>query len=243
MATQKLLLIKRHPDKWPRMEWGWPLPDFKMIQDFVRNTPWKNREEKTTIHAYHKLAWQLECPTDKANGMYKLLKAMKMNKSLYCLLGKAFTTVQAPRPTALPSMKKKLAATVAFHTSFQMSINHIPLWGLVDPDKEVKLVRIEDKDGDPQELDTVSMHQVLFKHQVNHLPLWQSLLQNDDSRWHGHYSNGKGCQNHKGVATTWSGSIAAYLKFHLLKRGVTEESALKLIHASCTTQALLMQFQ
>jgi hypothetical protein len=93
MAAQKLLLIKRHPDKWPRMEWGWPLPDFKMIQDFVRNTPWKNREEKTTIQAYPKLAWQLECPTDKADRMYKLFKAMKTKRSLYCLLGEATTIV------------------------------------------------------------------------------------------------------------------------------------------------------
>ncbi len=50
--------------------------------------------------------------------------------------------------------------------------------------------------------------------------------------------NGKGCHNHKDVATTWSGSIGAHLKFHLLKRGVTEESALKLIRASCSTQSL-----
>ncbi len=50
--------------------------------------------------------------------------------------------------------------------------------------------------------------------------------------------NGKVCHNHKDVATTWSGSIGAHLKFHLLKRGVTEESALKLIRASCSTQSL-----
>jgi hypothetical protein len=80
-------------------------------------------------------------------------------------------------------MKKKLATAVTFHTSFQMCINHIPLWGLVDPDKEVELVRIEEKDGDPQELVMISVRHVLFKHQVNHLPLWQSLLQNDDGSW------------------------------------------------------------
>jgi hypothetical protein len=118
MAAQKSLLIKCHPDKWLRMEWGWPLPDFEMIQDFVRNTPWRNREEKTTIQAYHKLARQLEWPTDTAVQMYKLLKAMKMNRSLYCLLGKAATIVRAPVPTALPKMKKKLATAVALHTSF-----------------------------------------------------------------------------------------------------------------------------
>jgi hypothetical protein len=38
-AEQKSTLIKRHPSKYPRMEWGPPLPDFVMVRDFVRNTP------------------------------------------------------------------------------------------------------------------------------------------------------------------------------------------------------------
>ncbi len=67
MVEQKLRLIQRHPDKWPRTEWGRPLPQFEMIRDFVRNMPWRNREEKTTIQAYHKLAWHLECPTKEAD--------------------------------------------------------------------------------------------------------------------------------------------------------------------------------
>jgi hypothetical protein len=67
--------------------------------------------------------------------------------------------------------------------------------------------------------------------------MWQSILQNDNGSWQGYYSNGQGCEWHKGIATDWAGSIAAYLKFHLLKRGVTEDSTLKLIRASCTPQA------
>jgi hypothetical protein len=46
----------------------------------------------------------------------------------------------------------------------------------VYPDKEVELVRIEDEERDPQELIMISVRQVLFKHQVNHLPFWQSLF-------------------------------------------------------------------
>ncbi len=126
-------------------------------------------------------------------------------------------------------MKKKLATAVNFHTSLQICINHVPLRGLVDPDKAVELVWMEDEDGDIQEAVKLTVHQVLFSHKVNHLPLWQSILQTDDGSWRGYYSNGKGCHNHKEVATTWSGSIGVYLKFHLLKWGVTEESALKII--------------
>jgi hypothetical protein len=74
-----------------------------------------------------------------------------------------------------------------------------------------------------------SVRQILLKHKINHLPLWQSILQNDNGSWRGYYSNGQGCKRHKGIATDWSGCIAAHLKYHLLKRGVTKDSALKLI--------------
>ncbi len=238
MVEQKSCLIQSHPDKWPRMEWGRPLPQFEMIWDFVRNMPWRNREEKTTIQAYHKLAWHLECLTEEADRMYKLLKAMKTNKMLYCLFGESVTIFCAPGPSAGPELRKKLATAVNFHTSFQICINHVPLRGLVDPDKAVKLVCLYDKDGDVQEAVKLTMHQVIFSHKINCLSLWQLIVQNDDGSWRDYYLNGKGCHNHKDVATTWSGSIGAHLKFHLLKRGVTEESALKLIRASCSTQSL-----
>ncbi len=158
------------------MEWGCPLPEFEMVRDFVRNMPWRNWEKKNTIQAYHKLAWQLERPTNEADHLYQLLKAMKTNKSLYPLLGELTTILCTPGPTATPEMKKKLATAINFHTSFQMCINHIPLWGLVDPGKEVELVRIKDNDRDVQEVVKITVPQVLFQHQVNHLPLWQPLL-------------------------------------------------------------------
>ncbi len=105
--------------------------------------------------------------------MYKLLKAMKTNKMLYRLLGESATILCTPGPLAGPELRKKLATAVNFHTSFQMCINHVPLRGLVDPDKAVKLVCLDDEDGDVQEAVKLSMRQVLFSHKVNRLPLWQ----------------------------------------------------------------------
>ena len=236
MTEQKSSLIKRHPAKWPPIEWGRPLPDFDLIRDFVKNTPWRAREEKSTIQAYHKLAWQLECPTEEADRIYKLLKAMKTNKSIYRVLGDSATILRAPGPKASEDMKKQLGMAVAFHTAFQMSINFVILRGFLDPDKAVEVNRIEDEDGDDQEAVRLSVRQVMYSHKVNHLPLWQAIVQNEDGSWRGYYSNGKGCQNHKGVATAWGGAIGAHLKFHLLKRGVTEASALKLVRASCSAQ-------
>ena len=63
------------------------------------------------------------------------------------------------------------------------------------------------------------------------------MFQNDDGSWKGFYSNGKGCKRHKSTATRWSGCPAAHLRFHLLKRGVTNDSALNLIRRSFTPQA------
>jgi hypothetical protein len=83
-----------------------------------------------------------------------------------------------------------------------MCINHVPLRGLADPDKAVELVRIKDEDGDVQDAARLTMRQVLFSHKVNRLPLWQSIVQNDDGSRCSYYLNGKGCHNHKDVATT-----------------------------------------
>ncbi len=121
-------------------------------------------------------------------------------------------------------------------TAYQMSINHAALHGLVNPDKRVELIRLEDGDGDSQESVITSVQEILMKHRVDHLCLWQGMFQNNDGSWRGFYSNGKGCKRHKGTATRWSGCPAAHLHFHLLKRGVTNDSALNLIRRSFTPQ-------
>jgi hypothetical protein len=77
----------------------------------------------------------------------------------------------------------RLASTVHYHTSFQMSINHVALRGLVNLDKEVEISRFEDKDRDPQESAVITVRQVLAKHRVNNLPLWQGFFQNNEGSW------------------------------------------------------------
>ncbi len=209
-----------------------------MVRDFVKNTPWRSREEKSTIQAFHKIAWHLECPQEAVDRFYTLIKVMKKNKTLYRLLGYSVTVTKNPGPDALPGLRTKLAQAVHWHTSFQMSINHAPLQGLVDPDKVVELHCLEDKEGDPQESVFTSVREVMSKHKINHLPLWQGILQNDDGSLKGFHSNGQGCKAHKGVASRWLGCVSAHFCFHLMKRGVTDESTLALIQASFSQQAL-----
>jgi hypothetical protein len=110
-----------------------------------------------------------------------------------------------------------------------MSINHVALCGLVNPYKRVELFRLADGNGNAQESVITSVQEILTKNRVDHLCLWQGMFQNDDGSWKGFYLNGKGCERHKGTATRWSGCPAAHLRFHLLKRGVTNDSALNLI--------------
>ncbi len=91
LTKQKSLLIKRHPLKYPRMEWGQHLAEFKMVRDFVKNTPWHSCEEKSTIQAFCRIVWLLECPQEGVDQLYTLIKVMKKNKSLYHLLGYSAT--------------------------------------------------------------------------------------------------------------------------------------------------------
>jgi hypothetical protein len=89
-------------------------------------------------------------PSGSSGFFYTLIKVMKKNKSLYRLLGYSITVTKNPGLDASPGVRTKLAQAVHWHTSFQMSINHASLRGLVDPDKLVELHRMEDVEGDPQ---------------------------------------------------------------------------------------------
>ena len=237
LVAEKSRLIHRYPSKFPRKDWGRPFQDFQMVRDFVKNTPWRNREEKVTIQAFHKLVWHLECPREEVPFIYRILKVMKKNRAIYKLLGQNVKIMQNIGRDAAPSLKMELASYVHWHTAYQMSINHTALRGLVNPDKRVELFRLEDVEGDSQDSVFTSVREIMTKHRVDRLCLWQGLFQNDDGSWKGFYSNGKGCERHKGTAIRWSGCPAAHLRFHLLKRGVSNDSALELIRKSFTPQA------
>jgi hypothetical protein len=118
-----------------------------------------------------------------------------------------------------------------------MSVNHVALHGLVNPDKEVYLSHKEDKDGMEQDPVKKTVQSILMGHKVHHLSLWQCICQNDDRSWKGYYSNAIGCETHKGVAIDWGGCAAAQLGYHLLKRGVMDKSSLAMIKASFSPQA------
>jgi hypothetical protein len=150
MIKQKNAMVTRYPTKYTRMEWGQHLQDFKVVRDFVRNTPWRNREETSTIQAFHKIAWHLKRPSSEVDQFYTILRVMKNNKSIFRLLGAALMLTRNPGPDALPILWMRLAGLVHFHTSSQMSINHVALRGLVNLDKEVVISQL-DGEGDPKD--------------------------------------------------------------------------------------------
>jgi len=63
LIAEKSRLIHRYPNKFPRKDWGRAFQDFEMVRDFVKNTPWRSREEKATIQVFHKLVWHLGMPS------------------------------------------------------------------------------------------------------------------------------------------------------------------------------------
>jgi hypothetical protein len=147
-----------------------------MVRDFVKNTPWQSREEKDTIQAFHKLVWHLECPREEVHFIYRILKVMKRNRSIYKLFGQNIKIMKNVGWDAPPGLKMELALYVPWHTAYQMSINHAALCGLVDPDIRVKLTCLEDDDGDSQESVITSVQEILMKHRVDHLCLWQGMF-------------------------------------------------------------------
>jgi hypothetical protein len=183
MTNTKSGMIQKYPAKYPRMEWCIGLLNFEMVRDFVKNTPWHNREEELTIHPYHKMAWHLEAPCPEVDWLYTILKVMKKKRSINKLFGNKALVIKNPGFDVSPTHKMHLAGTVHFHTSFQMSVNHVALRGLVNPDKGVYLPCKEDKDGMEQDPVKKTVQSILMGHKVHHLSLWQCICQNDDGSW------------------------------------------------------------
>ncbi len=71
----------------------------------------------------------------------------------------------------------ELALYVHWHTAYQMSINHAAHCGLVNPDKQVELFRLDDGGGDAQESVVTLVREIISKHRVDHLCLWQGMFQ------------------------------------------------------------------
>ena len=127
LMVEKSHLIHKYPTKFPQKDKGRNFQDFKMVCDFVKNTPWRSREEKAMIQAFYKMVWHLECPCDEGAFIYCILKVMKKNRSIHKLLGLNVKIMT-------PSLKMELASYVHWHTACQISINHTDLCSLVNPD-------------------------------------------------------------------------------------------------------------
>jgi hypothetical protein len=138
---------------------------------------------------------------------------------------------------APPGLQMEMVSYMRWHMAYHMLINHVALRSLVSSDKPVELIWLLDGNGDPQENVVTTVREIMIKHKVAHFPLWQEIFQNNNGSWRGFYPNGKGCERHKGNTTKWSSCIAAHLRFHLLKQGITYDSALELIWKSFTPEA------
>jgi hypothetical protein len=86
----------------------------------------------------------------------------------------------------------------------------------------VYLSHEEDKDGMEQDLVKKTLQNIPMGHKVHQLSLWQFIFQNNDGSWKGYYSNVIRCETHKGGAIDWGGCAMPQLRYHLLKRGVTD---------------------
>jgi hypothetical protein len=179
-----------------------------MVRDFVKNTPWHNREKKLTNQPYHKMTWHLKAPHHEVDHLHNILKVMKKNRSINKLFGNKVLVIKSPGFDTSPTQKMCLASAVHFHTSFQISVNHVALHGLVNPDKEVYLFCEEDEDGMEQDPVKKSVQSILMGHKVHHLSLWQ---RNNDRSWKGYYSNCIGYETYKGGAIDWGGCATAHL--------------------------------
>ncbi len=118
----------------------------------MKNTPWHSREEKLMIQPNYKMALHFKAPCHEIDCLYTILKVMKKNRSINKIFGNKVLVIKNLGFDASSTHKVRLAGAVHFHTYFQMSVNHVVLHGLVNPNKEVYLSCEEDDSGVEQDL-------------------------------------------------------------------------------------------
>ena len=164
---------------------------------------------------------------------------IKQDKMLF---GEFARFYKGPGIGANNSDKQPLGLLLQSHIAIVQSLAKVPLTGLMFLDMEHDLELAPDAEGHPRETVTLSLQQILMKRKIGKPHVWQCILPRHGGGWEGYHVNGRGCEDHRVEALTWSECLSAHIRFHLLKRGVTATSMEDAINLSFTVNSAIEAF-
>jgi hypothetical protein len=240
---QAMLKMKsKNPKKYPATKYGTSIPQFVVLSDWLFNAPYQEQSDSELIPFWCKKCIQFESRDEDQDTLWNIMQYMSITKQDKMIFGEFARFVKGPGVGASNGDKQPLGLLLQSHIAIVRSLAKVPLNGLMFPDIEHEMELAPDAEGQTRDSVSLSLRQILMKRKIGKPHVWQCILPRHGGGWEGYHVNGRGCEEHRVEALTWSESLSAHIRFHLLKRGVLATSMEEVINLSFTVNSAIEAF-
>ena len=230
-------MVTRFPFSYDWEKEGGPAPDFSLLVDWVPNAPYRVTEKNEKVTMWQRRQFVLEISPDDEEYFTKVGEYASGMGLFARYFGDHSWFERIPTGDDGAAALATLGEKIIRSGSVMMCTGTIGLPGIRNLDTEVELHFVN-------ELDRKSVvrtaREVMCSVKENGIRLFQYIGLSSKGTTTGYYPNGTGCEKHKEVAKLWSSNFGGYLRYHLKKRGVTEESIDDLLKAALMRDAYHM---
>jgi hypothetical protein len=124
------------------------------------------------------------------------------------------------------------------HIAMVRSMTRVTLKGLVHPDRQQLIQRMDEDDPDEIEVKVNrSVREIMMGKKIQGTKVWVLIAQQTDSQWVGFFRYGIGNNAHCNHLLEWSGGVSSHVRYHLLHRGMKPDGISNLIKKAFDFQA------
>ena len=241
LRTAMIKMNSKNPRKYPSTKYG-SIPNFAVLSDWLFNAPYQEKPESENIPFWCKKCIQFESRDEDQETLWNIMQYMSITKQDKMIFGEFARFVKGPGVGANNGDKQPLGMLLQSHIAIVRSLAKVPLNGLMFPDIEHVMELAPDAEGNARESVALSLHQIMMKRKIGKPHVWQCILPRHGGGWEGYHVNGRGCEEHRVEALTWSEYLSAHIRFYLLKRGVLATSMEEVINLSFTVNSAIEAF-
>ena len=231
------MMVEEDPKRYPPEEFDF-VPDFKLSQMYVKNTPFVEREKNDTTPSWARLPLHFEVAVEFEEFLEDILLYMGRKKVIQQIFGDyAYILKNCSPSTAGEVEKTTMKNALRSHMAIVLSLGRVQLRGLENPDEEIKLGRGVDNLGVAKQPVYMTVRKIMRITKVNGIRFWQFICPTPDGGWCGYYACGKMCEAHKLIAEVWARSTSASIRFKCVSRGIEPDSTSKLLRRAFSFEA------
>ena len=227
LAVGGQAMVSKHPKKYSNWLFGpTSVADWALYEDYPDNLPFVPREEGEEVPSWQRRCLVMECHRNNEDELYERLAYAQASGLMRLYLGENCFVVKNPGYNSSITDKNVFGRSVSSHGSFNMSVGRATLRDVVEVDSFHDLEKVDEDDDGNQVTKVIrrSLREIIIGIKVDHIRAFQVLCHDANGGIEAVYPN---CV--QGRATNMAGNFAGELRFYMQKRGVTEQSALRII--------------